>query len=218
MTAPEEVPQEWTPWVKVVCARPSCKKEMMRQWTPGLPPPKYCDARCAKRESNRRNKISQNARKRAGEEIGQILTITITHCARPGCDRTGEREWHTAAEEPPEYCSTWCQRQMWRDRSEAKRQERDAAACEQPGKLAYMPTEQGVRKAATDAVRFAKYVYTCGCLRFHLTSEMEQGAPLPCVDHKRSADERRDAWYEYLLPKAQRLRERRAVRAARERS
>jgi hypothetical protein len=216
VTAPEEVVQ-WTPWVTVVCAHPRCGEKTTRQWPPGQPPPKYCNSRCAKRDSNRKNKIARKQRLAEGGEIGEIVEVVIKHCARPGCQRTGVRQYHTASETPPRYCSTWCARRDSLDRNEQQRQDRDEEHCEHPEKLAYPPTEGGIRRAANDAVRFEKYVYACRCLRFHLTSQRESVPPI-CVDLSRSRHERRAAWYEYLVPIAQRLRERRALRAARERS
>jgi hypothetical protein len=208
VSAPEVEQMRWTPWVTIVCERASCRAKVKRAWPPGQPPPRYCDRDCKRKENRARSKRSQSARKRAGEPLGKVVMIEV-QCARPGCNRTGTREWHTATDVQPRHCSPGCARRALSESYRSRRDAADAARCEHPRKLAYNPTEPGLRRAARDAVRYEKYVYACRCFRLHLTSDAEQGAPLTCVDHRLSFEARRAAWYEHLLPIAQQLRERR---------
>lgn len=216
MTAPPEAPVEWTPWVTFVCARPQCAEQVTREWAPAQPPPKYCGQVCARKDSRRRSRL--RARQEGREGLESIVTVTVEQCARPGCDRSGERQWHTASGDQPVHCSAWCARIHGKERNQQRKRKRDVAGREHPEKRAYTPTPGGTRAAAIDAVKFEKYVYSCRCLRFHLTTDPVPGAPVIGVDHKRSRAERTAAWHEYLLPIAQRLREKRSLRAARERS
>lgn len=199
---------QWTPWVTVVCGHQPCGEKVKRAWPPNHPAPKYCGPLCAKRAGRSRNKRKTAERRASGEVIGQVLVVDV-RCERPGCKRTGKREWHTNSTDKPRYCSLGCARRAQATSYEERRLAVAESLCEHPEKLAYMPTPAGTRRAARDAVRFEKYAYACKCLRLHLTSNVIQGVPLLCTAPHLPFNDRWAAWHTYLLPIAQRLQERR---------
>jgi hypothetical protein len=207
VSGPPEAPVQWTPRITIVCAWSACGKTVTREWSPHQPPPKFCGPKCKAAYGRKRNKLSRRAREASGEGLGEIVTVTVLNCARPGCYHTGQRKWHTAADKYPQYCSERCRRahqaQIRRDRHQADR----VARCEHPDKLAYRPTPDGVRFAARDAVKFEKYVYSCNCFHLHLTSTPRR-VPAECTDPRLSFNDRWAAWHDYLNPIAARLRER----------